>query len=179
MEAIKAITAIFENNLVNWLILVGLIVYYWNKKTPALFDARKQRIETAIADAAAAKAEGEAFLKQQQATVANIEQDSARIIAEAKQVAAEMQAQMDQQTQKDIADLLKKIESQIASERQLAITELRAAAARASIKLTEQVLPSLMTGEAKSKLLSQFMEQLDSGSGQAPMLSRTRQESIH
>jgi len=136
-------------------------------------------IETAIADAAAAKAEGEAFLQKQQAAVANIEQDSARIIAEAKQVATEMQAQMDQQTQKDTADLLKKIEAQIAGERQLAITELRAAAARASIKLTEQVLPSLMTADAKSKLLSQFMEQLDSGSDQAPMLSRTRQESVH
>jgi F-type H+-transporting ATPase subunit b len=176
MEMIKDF---FSNNLVNWLILVGVIVYFWNKKTPVMFDARKERIETAIKDAAAAKEQGEAFLKKQQETVANLDLESARILTEAKQLAVEMQAQMKAQTEKEIADTLKRIDAQILGERQLAITELRAAAARASIKLTEQLLPSLMNAESKSKLLSQFMEQLDANSDQGLIMSAGHLESIH
>ncbi len=170
---------LFKYNLINWLILLGLLAWAWNKYTPSMFQSRKERIETALAEAAAAKEKGEAFFREQQAKVANVEQESQRMLEEAKQLAAQLEQQMREQTVKEVADLQRKIESQIASERQLAITELRSAAARASIKLTEQILPTLMTAEAKSKLLSQFMEQLDSGSEPGNRLSAGHLESIH
>lgn len=176
MEALKAL---FENNLINWLVLLGALVYAWRRFTPAMFQSRKERIEAAFNDATRAREQGEAFLSEQRAKVANAEAESARIIEESKQLAVQMEQQMKEQTAADLVALQKKIESQIASERQMAITELRAAASRAAIKLTEQMLPSMMTPEAKSRLLSQFMEQLDSSAQQGPKVSAGHLESIH
>lgn len=170
---------LFRSNLVNWLILLAALIWGWNKYTPPMFQARKEKIETELAEAKAARESGELFAREQQQKVANVEQESQRILEEARQLAAQLEQQMREQTQKDIADLQRKIEAQIAGERQLAINELRAAAARASIKLTEQILPTMMTPDAKSKLLSQFMEQLDSGSQHSLRLSTGSLESIH
>ena len=77
----------------------------------------------------------------------------------------------------DVQEKLAKVEQQMANERQLAITQLRQAAAQAAIKLTEQVLPTLLDENAKAKLLTQFMEQLDAASGQGHMLSPKKFES--
>jgi F-type H+-transporting ATPase subunit b len=162
------LNSIFQNNLINWLVLLAGLAFAWNKFTPGAFQARKEGIESVLSDAAIARKQGEEFLLEQKKKVANADKEAAGIIEEGKQLAAQLQAQMKQQTEKDMADLKRKIESQMAAERQLAITELRAAAARSAIRLTEQILPTLMTSEAKSKLLSQFVEQLD---------SRTQQES--
>lgn len=172
------IFGIFRNNFINWVVLIGALVYFWNKYTPAMFAARKERIDSALRDAAAARETGEHFLNEQRAKVANAEQETQRIIEEARSLAAQLKVQMEEQTVKDLADVKRKIEQQIANERQLAITELRAAAARASIKLTESALPNLMTTDVKSRLLSQFMEQLDSLE-QGPKLSAGQFESIH
>lgn len=175
----EALNHLFENNLINWIVLIGLLGFAWSKFVPSVLESRKDGIETALKEAAKARQEGEAFLAEQRAKVADADARSAQIIEEARQLAIEMELQMKAQMAADLADMQKKIEVQIAGERQLAITELRAAAARAAIKLTEQMLPSMMNAEAKSKLLSQFMEQLDSNSQQGTKVSAGHLESIH
>lgn len=162
----------FENNLINWLLLVVGIIFLWQKYTPPMFAGRKQNIETSLKDAALAKEQGEQFLKEQEEKVANAEKEFAGILAEAKKLAAELKTQLEQQTTKDIADLRHKLDNQIANERLVAVSEMRSAAARAAIKLTEQSLPSLMNDSVKSKLLNQFMEQLDSSTSERSTLSQ-------
>jgi F0F1-type ATP synthase membrane subunit b/b' len=170
---------LFKENLLNWIVLLAAIVWGWNKYTPAIFEARHKRIESSLSDAKTAREEGEQFFLKQQQTVANVDNEVANLLKEARDIAAQRDVQIKEQTAKDLVDLQKKIEVQIQAERQLAITELRSAAARTSIKLTEQILPKLMTADAKSKLLSQFMEQLDTANQQTPMVSAGSLESIH
>jgi F-type H+-transporting ATPase subunit b len=159
---------LFENNLINWVLLVVGLVYLYNKFVPPMFVQREERIKAAIADAAEAKRQGEELLAEQKKRIENAEAEQKQILAEARHLADTLKLQMEAQAKADSAQLLTKIEQQIANERQAAVTELRQAAAAASIKLTEQILPSLLDGEAKAKLLNQFIEQLDtmSGSGQ-------------
>src|SRR5262249_47983628 len=140
---------------------------------------RKNRIETALQDAGSAKDQGENLLLDVQKKMANAEQDVQNILTDAKQLAAQLEQQMRAQTAADLVDMEKKIAAQIKAEEQLAIIELRAASARAAIKLTEQLLPSLITTETKSQLLSQFMEQLDQAAQQGPKISAGSLESIH
>jgi F-type H+-transporting ATPase subunit b len=170
---------LFHNNVINWIVLMALVIWLWTTKTPAMFQARKERIDAALNDASQAKKQGEQFLAEQKQRVAKADDEAARILADAKQLAAQMVEQQKEQTQRDIADLEKKITSQIANERQLAITELRAAAARASIKLTEEALPLMMNDKTKSQLLTQFIEQLDSVTAEGPPVSAGHLESIH
>jgi F-type H+-transporting ATPase subunit b len=153
---------LFENNVINWLILVAGLVYLWNKNVPAMFKSREDNIQTAIKDAALAKKQGQDLLEEQKKRTANADAERAQILTDAKHLAAQLKEQLEAQAKEDAAYLLKKIDQQISNERQLAVTQLRQAAAAASIKLTEQILPSLLDEQSKAKLLTQFMEQLDS-----------------
>ena len=161
VDSYEQLKGLFENNLVNWLILMAGVIYLWNKFVPPMFKSREDSINSAIADAAATKRQGEAMLEEQKVKIANAEQEAAKILDQAKALANDLKQQMEAQTLKDMADLKVKIEQSIANERQAAITQLRQVAARASIVLTEKALPTLLDEKAKARLLTQFMEQLD------------------
>ncbi|HEY9777037.1 MAG TPA: ATP synthase F0 subunit B [Planktothrix sp.] len=174
-EQFSAIAAV-----VDWVLLLVLLGWLVTKHVPPVLAARKERIELSLKDAQEAKSQGEKFLADQRALVANQEQETKRIIDDAKNLAVQLEQDAKVQTQKEIADLEKKIQSSIDTERQLAITQLRGAAARASLKLTEELLPSLMTADVRVQLLTQFMEQLDEvADEQGPKISAGHLESIH
>jgi len=161
----------FQNNIINWLAMFVVIVWLWRKYTPSMFESRKNSIQTALQDAATAREQGEKLLLEQKARVANQDQEAAQILAEARKLAAELKQQLIEQTAHDIADLQKKMENRILNERQLMITQMRSAAATASIKLTREVLPTLMNETVKKNLLNQFMEQLDSATSSRSTIS--------
>jgi F-type H+-transporting ATPase subunit b len=168
---------LFESNLVNWLLLVVGIIYLWQKYMPAVFKQREEQTEAALKDAALAKKQGEELLAEIRSRLANKDAELEKIRNEGKQLAEQLKKQMEEQTNKDAKDLELKIKQQMANERQLAITQLRQAAAQAAIKLTEQVLPTLLDEKAKAQLLNQFMEQLDAASGEGQMISPNKFES--
>jgi F-type H+-transporting ATPase subunit b len=151
----------FNNNLVNWVILVVVLVYLWNKLMPAVFAERKNKIEIAIEEATLARKEGQEFLQTQQKRIANAEAEAKSILVEAKKVAEQMKVQLTEQTKTEVKELEAKITQQIANERQLAVTELRSQAAIAAVHLAEAALPGAITTSAKNKLLDQFIEQLE------------------
>jgi F-type H+-transporting ATPase subunit b len=151
----------FRNNVINWIVLVALVAWMMKSLLPPVFAARRERINTALDDAAKARSEGKTFLEEQEKRIANAEKEAEKKIVEAKEVAVQMRAQMEEQTRKEAADLSTKIDQQIANQRQLAITELRGAAARAAIKLSEAGLSQHLNAGAKQKLLDQFTEQLE------------------
>ena len=60
-----------------------------------------------------------------------------KILSEAKAAAKEMQASLEAQTQKDIAEMLTKFENAIASERQVIVNEMRQASVKAAMALAK------------------------------------------
>jgi len=161
MENSNPFLSLFENNLINWCVLIAGLYWLINKYLPPIFAAREESIKTALADAARARAEGETFLEAQKQKIANAEKEMDNILAEAVQVANQMRQQMEAQTQKEIADLSARIGQEIANERQLAISQLRSASARAAINLTKSALPAAITDGVKTRLLDQFVGELE------------------
>ena len=157
----NALFELFDNNVINWLLLVALLAWLASKQLPSLLAARKEGIETGLKEAAQARAEGAAFLEAQQAKIANAEKEAEMILVEAKQMAEQMRAQAEEQTKKELADFAAKVEQQIAGERQMAITQLRAAAAKAAVRLAEATLPAHITDATRDRLMSQFFQQLE------------------
>jgi F-type H+-transporting ATPase subunit b len=157
----NALFEIFDNNVINWLLLVALLAWLASKQLPGLFAARKTAIETTLKEASQARAEGVAFLEAQQTKIANAEKEAEKILVEAKQMAEQMRAQAEQQTKKELSDFAAKIEQQIAGDRQVAITQLRAAAAKAAVRLAEATLPAHLTDATRDRLMSQFFQQLE------------------
>lgn len=171
LSGYAAVAHLFENNVINWLVLVVLLVILWNKVTPEMFAKREESISNALREAAEARAQAESLLREQEAKVANVEQEVAKKKADAEALAEELKVQRGQQTEKDLADLAQKLQNQIATERAVAVTELLSTAAKAAIHLTEQALPAMMNDSIRSKLLNQFKEQLDSSTSQRSSLS--------
>lgn len=157
----EGLFALFHNNLINWLLLVAILIYLWMRITPAIFKARKDGIETALLQASESRKEGQAFLEEQRKKIANAEQEAESILVEAKKVASEMKQQIAEQTAKESQDLKHRIEQQIEGERRLAVTEMRSQAATVAVRLAETTLPGAITQSAKSRLLGEFVEQLD------------------
>jgi F-type H+-transporting ATPase subunit b len=152
---------IFGNNLINWVIFVGLIAFFWQKFMPPMFEARRQRIQGALDEAARAKAEGEAFLTQQRERIANAENEAQKILEDAKVTAQSMRSQESELIKKEIAELEKKLDQQISTHRQMVITELRSQAAVAAVRLAEASLPGAITDNVKKGLQERFVTQLD------------------
>lgn len=157
----NALMAPFENNLINWLILAALLVWLSTKNLPGIFKAREERINSAIIDARKAREEGEAFFAAQKAKIENAEQESAKILDEAKKVAEQIRAQAEKDLEKEAADLAKKIEQAMANERNLAITQLRGQAATAAVRMAEATLHGALNDSTRQRLLKEFADQLD------------------
>jgi F-type H+-transporting ATPase subunit b len=161
MESSNWAQEIFSNNLINWLVLAGLIVWLWQKFMPPIFEARRKSIQGNIDDATRAKREGEDFLTEQRQRIANAENEAKKILEDAKQTAASMKTQESETIKKEIAELEKKLEQQIATHRQMVITELRSQAAVAAVRLAEASLPGAITDNVKKGLQERFVSQLD------------------
>ncbi len=159
----ESIVQLFSNNLINWLLLMGILCYMWAKITPPLFAARKESIEKGLKEAEQARVEGQEFLKIQTERVANAEAEAATILDDAKRVAAQMKADIEAQTNNEERALKERITQQIKSEQQQAITEMRSRAATVAVRLAEASLPGAITDSSKSRLHNQFVEQLESG----------------
>lgn len=158
----EELNKLFENNLINWAVLMVLLGVLWSKTMPGLFTARRNRIETALTEAGRAKQEGQAFIASQRERIANAEKEADQILVEAKKVAEEMKQQIAEQTKKDSEDLRRKIDQQIATHRQMVITELRSQAATLAVRLAEASLPGAITPNVKNGLQERFIDQLDS-----------------
>lgn len=150
-----------ESNIINWLILLVILFWLGSKTLPPAIAARKSAIDSELRAAGEAKEKALKQLEEQKQKVDKADKEAEQILVEAKQAAEQMRIEIDKQTDVDMASLLKKFESALANERQSAIAEMRAVAIRAAIKLTEESLSAAMTEEARAKLLTQFVEQLD------------------
>jgi F-type H+-transporting ATPase subunit b len=179
MNAYEAARSLFENNLINWLVLLAGLIYLWKKYVPAMFAAREESITQALRDAAQAKLQSEKMLAEQKVRISNAEREASKILSDAKVFANELKVELETQTEKEVSQLKTRIEQQITYERELAVTQMREAAAKASISLTEKILPSLLDEAVKSRLLTEFMEQLDKEVGQGTTFAAERLESIN
>lgn len=161
MESFVHDTFNFQNNLINWIVLAVLLCILWKRMMPAIFAARRTKIETLINDAARDKEDGRVFLEAQKQRIGNAEKEAEQILVEAKNVANQMKQQMADQTKKDAADLEVKLTQQIETQRQMVITELRSTAATVAVGLAQASLPGAITPAVKQGLQERFIQQLD------------------
>jgi F-type H+-transporting ATPase subunit b len=155
------IMGIFENNVINWLLLVAFLYWIMATKLPPVFKGREDSIKATLSQAQKAREEAQALLAQQKTAVANAEVEADGLLKDAKHAAHEMQVAIEEQTKKDVADMLQKFENALAAERQVLVSQMRQAAVHAAIDLTRGELASRVTPEVRASLLNQFMGQLE------------------
>jgi F-type H+-transporting ATPase subunit b len=159
----EQIAALFSNNLINCFILVIFLIYLWARLTPPMFAARKNKIETALQEAAQARIEGQEFFKQQEARLAEAGEEAGKILAQAQELAASLKAEIEAQAARETKALSERVSQQIAAEYQQAVMDLRKRAAEVAVKLAEKTVPAALNESTNSRLLAEFVQELDKG----------------
>jgi len=159
-ENIVAALLDFRSNLLNWILLIGLLIWAIKKYLPSFIAQRQQAINNELELAIKTRKEAELALAGQKEKIEKAEQEAEQIVLEAKQAAARMSEDLKQQTETDIAELRKKFEMAAHNEKQAAILEMRSIVAKAAIKLTEENLRSNLTEKNKTKIAHEFMGEL-------------------
>lgn len=157
-----------KSNVINWVILTAAILYGWAKIVPPMLEARSRQIRESLDSAASAREEARTFLSEQEQRIENAQKEADTIVEEAKVVAEQMKKEIETQTENEINSLHAKLESSLAAERQMVITEMRSAAAKAAIELSKSYLESNVSEADKKRLLTQFMQQVDTIGSSGP-----------
>ena len=99
----NGVNAMFENNVINWLVLIGFVIWIMSKNLPPMLKAREDNINLAISQAKEAREMAHNLLQKQESSVANAQAEEEAILSEARSLAEQMKVQIAEQTQKDIA----------------------------------------------------------------------------
>jgi len=117
-------------------------------KLAAAIDARTDRIKAELAEAERLRAEAEALLASFEQKRADAEAEAEAIVAAARDEADLLANEAKKRIEEFVARSVKQVDDKIASARLQATAEVRAAAADAAVKISEQILSKGAPGGA-------------------------------
>jgi F-type H+-transporting ATPase subunit b len=147
----------FVWQVLNFLILAGLIGWLAIKQGGPLLAARSNEIREGLAAGEKAKAEADVRAAQVQAKLANLENEVTEMRATAKEERERETARILRETQAEIARIRQQAEHEIESAGKQARIEVQRAAARMAIDLAETKVRARMSPEIQASLLQAFM----------------------
>jgi F-type H+-transporting ATPase subunit b len=173
-EATEAHEEHHENNFfysdineVIWGSLAFLIIFalfLW-KGVPAIKKAmakRSERIANEIASAEAAHADANAELESLRASLSNVDSESQRIIAEARDLAEVVKRDLSTKADNDVRETVQRARIEIESSKAQALADLREEVVRMTVQATEAVLAENLTAPVQSSLVDRYIDRVGS-----------------
>jgi F-type H+-transporting ATPase subunit b len=148
--------------LISFLIFIGVLVYF---KVPGMIsgmlDKRSEEIASEIAEARKLQDDAKKLLADFERQQKDVQDQAARIVAQAKEDAefAAEQAKKDLQT--SIARRLAAAEEQIASAEASAVKDVRDQAIAVAVAAAREVIAKQMSADAANKLIDDSIAQVD------------------
>lgn len=147
---------------ISFLVFVGVLLYY---KVPAmiarLLDGRAAQIKAELEEARALRDEAKAVLASYEKKQKEVQEQSERIVASAKEEAMNAAAQAKADLKAAIARRLAAAEDQIASAEASAIREVREKAIAVAVAAAGDVLAKQMTAEGAAASIDAAIAQVD------------------
>jgi len=144
---------ILETNLVNLVIIIGVLIYFGNKFLGNTLSSRRAAIEESIQDAERRQREAIAALGEQEQNLAQAQQKAKEIIETAQQNAAKAREDILAQAQADIERMRAVAEQDVSSQQERVMRELRQRISQLAIARVESELPNRMTPELQGSLV--------------------------
>ena len=117
-------------------------------------DARGSKVHDELAEARRLKSEAQKLLAEYQRKQREAEAEAASIISQAKTEAEEIAAEAHVRMQEFVARRTKMAETKIAQAEQQALADVRAAAADAAVKASENILSETVKGKTADDLIA-------------------------
>jgi F-type H+-transporting ATPase subunit b len=160
-----------ETNEIIWGGLASLLVFFLLFKAagPQIkkgMQARSDRVQAEIDAAAAARAEGERVLAEYRAQLGDAEAESARIVAEARQVAEALRRDQSARMEAEFAELRTRATADIGTAGTRLVTDLQSEIGRLAIGAAERIVARNLQPDTQAALVDRFIEELaTSGNG--------------
>lgn len=156
-------TDILESNLINLLILIGVLLYYGRKIVGNILSERKDKIAEQIEAAAAQERQAAQTLKQEQQKLAQAQQKAEKIIQEARENAEKAKAEIIANGEREVERIRATAVQDLNSEQERAIASLRQRVAELAIERAEAQLNERLNDEAQNQLIDRSIAQLQGG----------------
>jgi F-type H+-transporting ATPase subunit b len=151
--------------LFNFLVFAGGIIFLAKGAMSAAFKARKEELETLLAQAAKDKAEGEAQIKELEAKMAGLEGELKGIMAKAEQDADAEKARVIDAAKTEAATILAQAQSEIDFQKRQAEQELRALVAELATEGAAKRLQTQLQGASGANAMDRAITQIGQSQG--------------
>lgn len=155
---------ILETNLINLVIIIGVLIYFGRGFLGKTLSERRSEIESAIADAERRKKEAASALADQQQRLAQAQAEANRIRAAAEDSAKAAREAILAQSEQDIARLRAAAAQDLNSQQEKIIAELRQRVAAMAMQKAEAELKSQLDENAQQQLIDRSIAMLGGGS---------------
>ena len=147
-----------------FLIVFSLIVWKGGPAIKAMWNGRIDRIRGEIDDAASARSSAEARLAAVDASIANADAERARIIAEAKETASSLEAQIVAKARTDAADVRTRGAAEVEGSRSQAASDLQAEVAALALGAAERVVAASLDDAKRAQLIDNYISKVGAAS---------------
>ncbi len=153
--------------VLNFLILAGLIGWMAVKQGGPMLTSRKKGIQEGLAAGERAKADADARAAEVQKKLGNLEKQIAELRAGAREEQEREADRIRREAKAEMARIHAQAEQEIESAGKLARIEVQRAAARLAIEIAEQKVRERMTPELQAALLRGFVSDIANGAVEA------------
>lgn len=151
---------LLDTNLINLVIIIGVLVYFGRGFLGKTLSDRRARIEAAIQDAEQRKKDAAAALADQQQKLAQAQTEAARLRAEAEERAKAARDAILAQTEEDIQRMRASADQDMASQQERVISELRQRIAALALQQAEANLKSGLNDHVQQQLIDRSIAML-------------------
>jgi F-type H+-transporting ATPase subunit b len=151
---------IFETNLINLAILVGVLFYYGKGIVGNILSERRTKIEEQIKEIEAMQKEAASAVAEQEKKLAQAKVEAEKIRQEATANAEKLKASILAQGEQEVAKIKATAMQDLNSEQERAIAQLRQRAAALAMAKVEAQLGSILDDSAQTKLIDRSIAQL-------------------
>jgi len=146
--------------LVNFLILVFFLGKFLYKPTLAMFEKRRNTIQTALDDAANAREEAIKAKEDYEMQIADAESEAREIVKEARLHAEQQAAKIIEEAATEAAALKAQAASNIEREKARAVNDMKVQVAELAILVAQQVMEKEISVTGESEIVDGIIERV-------------------
>ncbi len=151
--------ATFIGQLVSFLILFGLLVYFGYKPIRKMLDERANRIKEGMEQAEAAKQEYEQAKVAVQEQISKARQEGQAVIGQATQIGDRLKEEAKEEARKEAQAIVDRTRVELERERDKAIDDLRREFVDTAILAAEKVINETLDKEKHRELIEEALEE--------------------
>jgi F-type H+-transporting ATPase subunit b len=145
---------------INFIVLAVILYIVVSKVLPRILEDRRQKIEQAIQEAKASRAESQRLLQENQRKTANLQQELAHLQRQAAQEREELARRMEAEAEQLAARIVAQARTEVERATERARASLRAEAAALTVQIAEEILRRELRDEDQQAIVRRYIARI-------------------